>query len=69
MKVPNPRLAKLAEKMGKRERYPDKFLDFGLLHVDSVSQEMPTSSSPVYSGGLHENEVNKEENVIEKVRN
>lgn len=54
--------------MGKRERYPDKFLDFGLLHFDSASQEMPTSTSPVYSGGLHENEVNKEENVIEKER-
>lgn len=52
-----------------KKRLQDTFLDFSWLYFDSVSQKMPTPISPVYSEGLHEHEVNIEENVIEKERN
>lgn len=37
-------------------------LDFGLLNFESMSQEMSTTISPVYSEGLYENEANTEKN-------
>lgn len=68
MKVPNTSQAKLAEKWKGGKRLHGRFLDFGFLHFDSVSHEMPAPTSPVYGEGHYENEVNKEGNVIEKER-